>query len=116
MLEVNSKESCYFWKFCPLAKILNLLRCGFQDQINEGLLVLSDKKSPVISETKKVVVKQVLDPRAGDWLEPDLAQRRGLLDTDKGTYRYQSCVLILQLTVCSLVAFCKTERSLNSFY
>ena len=61
-----------------------------QDMVSEGILVLSDKKGgkvPVISETKKLVVKQVLDPRSGDWLEPDLAHRRGLLDTEKGTYR-----------------------------
>ena len=61
-----------------------------QELVVEGIVVLSDKKGskvPVISETKKVVVKQVLDPRSGDWLEPDLAHRRGLLDTEKGTYR-----------------------------
>ena len=62
----------------------------FQDQVNDGILVLSDKKGDSVaatSETKKDVVKSVLDPRSGDWLEPDLAHRRGLLDTDKGTYR-----------------------------
>ena len=55
-----------------------------QELVGEGIVVLSDKKGskvPVISETKKVVVKQVLDlSRSGDWLEPDLAHRRGLLD------------------------------------
>ncbi len=59
-----------------------------QDQITEGILVLSDKSEAPVAETKKVVVKSVLDPRAGDWLEPDLAARRGLVDTEKGTYRW----------------------------
>ena len=72
-----------------------------QDMIKEEILVLSDKKGgkvPVISETKKVVVKTVLDPRSGDQLDPETAARRGLLDTDRGTYRYaaQFCHFIIK--------------------
>ena len=46
-------------------------------------MVLSDKKGGQATETQKLVVRQVQDPRSGDWLEPDLAHRRGLLDTER---------------------------------
>ena len=44
------------------------------------------KEAATISETKQVVIRSALDPRTDSFVDVDTAVKRGLLDTDLGTY------------------------------
>ena len=41
---------------------------------------------PVISETRKMMVKSAIDPKTGHEIDTDEARRRGILDTERGVY------------------------------
>jgi dystonin len=62
---------------------------NLEEMIQKEIILLQEGNQDivkVISETKKVVVRTVLDPRTGEELEPDVARKRRLLDMDRGIY------------------------------
>ena len=54
--------------------------------LSNGWLVVKDSQRSMISESKQVMIHAALDPRTESYVDVDTAVRRGLLDTDLGTY------------------------------
>ena len=84
--------------------------------LQEGVVVLKDglpkSKIPVISEeSKKQVVKAVLDPKSGRMLDTKEAIKRGLLDMKTGKYKHPITGEIMSIKDAVNAGFIATEAS-----
>ena len=64
-------------------------KVNLEELIQREVILLQEGNQDVvrvISETKKVMVKTVLDPRTGEELDPETARKRRLLDMERGIY------------------------------
>ena len=87
-----------------------------EDLIQNGIIIFKEKPKPTphIAETKKMIIKSVLDPRTGEWLDPERASRRHLLDKEMGSYTHPASAEALTINEAIDAGYIQAEPDTSS--
>ena len=84
---------------------------SLEELIRIGIVVLQErpKEVPHVTERKSMIVRSVLDPRTGEWLDSERARRRKLLDMEHGAYTHPHSGDVLTISEAIQAGYVKAD-------